>query len=77
MYPLCTIVSHPTLPEHCITFVQQILWSQQRPHITLDKDDDEHIRWITERAVERAKTYQIDGVDELLVKVIHFFIRLW
>ena len=69
MYPLCTIVSHPTLPEHCITFVQQIVWPQQRPHLPLDQEDDAHIRWITEQAKERAMKYQIEGVDELLVKV--------
>lgn len=72
MYPLCTIISHPTLPEHCITYIQQVRWPQLRPTVELDKEDEEHIRWITEQAIRRAEEFHIEGVHSLLVKVTPF-----
>lgn len=61
-YPLCTIANTPRLPEHTVEYVKQLLWSREKPfgpNTSIDTDNLEHIKWIFERSVERAKEYNI------------------
>jgi NEDD8-activating enzyme E1 len=61
-YPLCTLAETPRLPEHCITYVTQIVWAQEYPAKKMDSDDPEHMQWVFEAALARAETYGIQGV---------------
>ena len=69
LYPLCTIVSHPTLPEHCITYAKQILWEKERPNELFDPDALDCIRWTMEWATERGRQFGINGITMELTKV--------
>ena len=61
-FPLCTLAETPRLPEHCITYVSQVLWAQEFPSKKMDSDNPEHMQWIYETALRRAETYGIQGV---------------
>lgn len=61
-YPLCTLAETPRLPEHCITYITQIVWAQQFPAKKMDSDDPAHMQWVFEAALQRAQTYGIQGV---------------
>jgi ubiquitin-activating enzyme E1 C len=61
-FPLCTLAETPRLPEHCITYVSQIIWEQEFPTKKMDSDDPEHMNWVYEAAFRRAETYGIQGV---------------
>lgn len=67
-FPLCTIAHTPRLPEHCIEYVKVLLWPKERKDETLDGDDPEHIKWIWEKASERAKEFNIHGVTYRLTQ---------
>ncbi|OJJ96540.1 hypothetical protein ASPACDRAFT_81224 [Aspergillus aculeatus ATCC 16872] len=60
--PLCTIATIPRQPQHCIEWAHQIAWQEQRKDDTFDSDDLEHIGWIYNAALERARQFQIPGV---------------
>eukprot|EP00871_Galdieria_phlegrea_P002978 jgi/Galph1/3681/GphlegSOOS_G2351.1 len=65
-YPLCTIANTPRLPEHCVEYVTVVLWPQLNPFgngVKIDGDNPEHVKWITERAQERANEFHIQGVN--------------
>ena len=70
LYPLCTIVSHPLLPEHCITYAKQILWEKKRPNDSFDAENEEHIQWIYHEALERSHVFGIVGVTIQLTHVV-------
>lgn len=68
-YPLCTIASTPRLPEHCIEYVKVIQWPKENPFdCAIDGDDPNHINWIYEKAVERARQFNILGITYRLVQ---------
>lgn len=67
-FPMCTLANTPRLPEHCIEYAKIVLWPKERPDVTLDGDDPEHIKWLCEHASERAKTYGIEGVTYRLTQ---------
>lgn len=60
--PLCTIATIPRQPQHCIEWAHQIAWQERRKDDTFDSDDMEHIGWVYENALERAKQFHIHGV---------------
>lgn len=60
--PLCTIASIPRQPEHCIEWAHVIAWDQEKPFPQLDKDDPAHITWLYEKALARAREFNIAGV---------------
>lgn len=61
-YPICTISETPRLPEHCIVYAYLIEWEKHFPDKKVDKDSYEDIHWIYEKALERSKIYNIEGV---------------
>ncbi|KAH8891896.1 hypothetical protein GQ53DRAFT_686587 [Thozetella sp. PMI_491] len=60
--PLCTLATIPRQPEHCIEWAHVIAWDKEKPFPTLDKDDPEHITWLYQKALERAREFRIEGV---------------
>lgn len=67
-FPLCTLAETPRSAPHCIEYAKLILWSQMRPNEEFDSDNEEHMRWIYERALERAKQFGIPGVTYQLTQ---------
>ena len=60
--PLCTLATIPRQPQHCIEWAHIIKWEEERKDMTLDTDDPEHITWLYETALGRAKEFNISGV---------------
>lgn len=60
--PLCTLATIPRQPQHCIEWAHIIKWEEERKDITLDTDDPEHITWLYQTALTRAKDFGIEGV---------------
>ena len=60
--PLCTLATIPRQPAHCIEWAHIIAWEEHRKDIMLDTDDPEHITWLYEKALQRAKEFNIPGV---------------
>jgi ubiquitin-activating enzyme E1 C len=60
--PLCTLATIPRQPQHCIEWAHIIKWEEDRKEITLDTDDPEHITWLYQTALKRAKEFNIQGV---------------
>jgi ubiquitin-activating enzyme E1 C len=60
--PLCTLATIPRQPEHCIEWAHIIKWEEERKEIVLDTDDPAHITWLYEKALSRAKEFNIEGV---------------
>jgi ubiquitin-activating enzyme E1 C len=69
-FPLCTIAHTPRLPEHCVEFVKILLWPKEQPfgEKPVDGDDPAHVSWIYEKAQQRAKEHNIDGVTYRLTQ---------
>ncbi|KAE8149762.1 hypothetical protein BDV25DRAFT_122502 [Aspergillus avenaceus] len=60
--PLCTIATIPRQPQHCIEWAHQIAWQEKRKDEPFDSDDMDHIAWVYNAALERAKQFHIHGV---------------
>ena len=70
-YPLCTIATKPRLPEHCIEYARVISWSNEKPfgdNISIDGDDPAHLKWLFDKATERANQFKIQGVTYRLTQ---------
>ncbi|EDQ92048.1 uncharacterized protein MONBRDRAFT_34910 [Monosiga brevicollis MX1] len=67
-FPMCTIANTPRLPEHCIEYAKIVQWPKERPNDKLDGDDPEHIRWLHDKAAERAGQFGITGVNYSLTQ---------
>lgn len=64
-FPLCTIANTPRLPEHCIEYAHIVLWPKDHPYgkdCKLDTDNVDHLTWVYEQALNRAKEFGIQGV---------------
>jgi ubiquitin-activating enzyme E1 C len=61
-FPMCTIRETPRLPEHCIQYAFAISWEQTFGKKAIDKDSPVDMKWIYEKALERADQFGIQGV---------------
>jgi NEDD8-activating enzyme E1 len=66
--PLCTLATIPRQPEHCIEWAHIIQWEAKKPFPKLDNDDPEHITWLFQEALARAKEFNITGVTYSLTQ---------
>ncbi|KAI8579665.1 hypothetical protein K450DRAFT_240931 [Umbelopsis ramanniana AG] len=67
-FPICTIANTPRLPEHCIEWASVLEWPRVFPDQKYDTDNPEHISWLYETALTRAKKFNIDGVSYFLTQ---------
>lgn len=57
--PACVWPRVRRSPAHCIEYAHLILWGNVRTGEEFDADNEEHMRWVFERATERAAQYGI------------------
>ncbi len=55
----CIAPSERRSPAHCIEYAHLIQWDQERPGEAFDADTEEHLRWVFNKAAERAAHYGI------------------
>ncbi|CAN7985583.1 unnamed protein product, partial [Ixodes pacificus] len=70
-FPLCTIAHTPRLPEHCVEYARILLWPKEQPFgdgVFIDGDNPDHVQWVHEKALERAKEYNIAGLTYRLTQ---------
>ena len=66
--PLCTLATIPRQPQHCVEWAHIIAWEEHRKCDSLDTDNPEHITWLYEKALARAKEFNIPGVTYSLTQ---------
>lgn len=90
-FAMCTIAERPRKPEHCVAYAMMVLWDRafvsDESHALpkppppnavarkYDTDSPADMRWIYERAAERAAEFGITGVDYMMTLVRCFRAR--
>lgn len=57
---VCPHVLYFRTPAHCIEYAHLIKWSHERQEEEFDADNEEHMTWVYNHALERAKQYGIE-----------------
>ncbi|KAJ3437063.1 nedd8-activating enzyme e1 catalytic subunit [Anaeramoeba flamelloides] len=60
-FPICTIRNTPRNADHCIEYASTVIWQESHEE-KLDGDVHEHVQFVYEKALERAKSFNIEGV---------------
>lgn len=58
----CTVATSPRQPDHCVIWAKEIQWEKLRPGEVVDGDNDEHIQWIMDQALQHAARFGIEGI---------------
>eukprot|EP01012_Entosiphon_sulcatum_P048120 TRINITY_DN6623_c0_g1_i1.p2 TRINITY_DN6623_c0_g1~~TRINITY_DN6623_c0_g1_i1.p2 ORF type:complete len:460 (-),score=128.17 TRINITY_DN6623_c0_g1_i1:47-1426(-) len=64
--PMCTLETVPRRPEHCVLYIKEKIWDLEKPFgadTKIDGDNEDHVRWIAEKARKRAEDFKIGGVE--------------
>jgi len=61
-FPLCTLAETPRSAAHCIEYAHLIQWENERAGEAFNADCEEHMRWVFDKALERANHHGISGV---------------
>ena len=62
-------------PAHCIEYAKLILWEHERPGDTFDADEEEHMKWVFDRASTRAQEFGIQvGLAAVLMLCTHTYV---
>ncbi|KAK0947721.1 NEDD8 activating enzyme [Friedmanniomyces endolithicus] len=59
---------HSPAPQHCIEWAHILKWEEERKDDVLDTDDPEHITWLYQKALSRAREFNIPGVTYSLTQ---------
>ena len=59
---MCTMVSKPRKPEHCVAYIMDVEWPKAFPQ-PYDTDSPEDMHWINSAAMARAEHFGIPGVN--------------
>lgn len=68
-----------SVPAHCIQWASVLHWDEVKPFgahpadpkkaVPIDTDNPEHMKWLYEKALARAKEHHIEGVTYKLTQV--------
>lgn len=74
------------MPAHCIQWASVLHWDEVKPFgahpadpkkaVPIDTDNPEHMKWLYEKALARAKEHHIEGVTYKLTQVRRSIIRI-
>ncbi|KAK9368545.1 hypothetical protein V1509DRAFT_623226 [Lipomyces kononenkoae] len=67
-FPMCTIANTPRLPEHCVEWASVLEWPRVFKDKKLDNDNPEHVQWLYQTALDRAREFNISGVTYSLTQ---------
>ena len=58
-------------PAHCIEYVHLIQWQHERGAEEFDADEEEHMRWVYDRACQRAEHFGIQVISPMSPCLCH------
>jgi ubiquitin-activating enzyme E1 C len=61
--PICMLAGQPTLPEHCLGWALTLEWSRICAGVEFNPNDEEHIRVLSNLAIQRASSFNVEGVN--------------